>query len=640
MFQTKDKLLIFRIIAILFAVVLIKLFIDYYASLALFSPTVQEKYAEDYFGLFTPLTYNVTIDVTTNKSYTVYETITASNRLLYKNIYLSNLDHDKVLIRNASILNYSHRFSKAGSVLKLRVNDSGYMPKSNYIYDIYYKHLAPHDHIKEYDTLNLILFDSSWRSPHEQLTIRLNMPKPFDRSSLHLTDMYGNVLINPKAYLEVHDNSLIITLDKHVVLNEGLGLSATLPEGYFSKNWIYTIFGEGIWGIILIVPLCASFLIWLLLEKTKKIVPVPMQEPIKYLNPIETGFLYHQHAKPSLIASLIIYWASKDILTIETTSDWTIYVSRLKSLSTEHRHYESLLFSKLFKTDTSIISLQKLKPVFYKMIKESTRSLNTYISSENKGLFKSSKLSTKYIIKCSIGIYLAILLSFYLMSGLTFWSIAMILLNILFVWGIYTFSLNTSIFLDQINDAVKSSLRQSLVMQLIKYFSLLCCFSMLSIIKIYGGFTIPALAEIMCWIGIALLINLYLRCNALTSKGLDYLAQIYGLRQFLLLSLQEELQEIQNQEPHYMIRMLPYAYALGVSDVWFEKMSLLNIEQPSWYTTLWGNEKWTHHLKEICDYIQNELIHPFNKKAPNYFFEETFNGVAKEVFLRILFTRR
>lgn len=645
MFQVKNKLTFYKIIAVICVIALLKLFTDYYLSSSFFSPTAQEKADEDFNGLFYPLTYTVNIDVSDNKTYTVFENITSKGKLLYKNIPLTNLDNNKLLIRNASILNYPYRRNQFGNTLKLRPKQLGYIPNVQYTYDIYYKLFSPDDHTKDYDFFNIILFDSSLRlnihknKPYEQLSIKLNMPKAFDSSSVQLTDMYGNVLTNLKPNFIQHGHSLTITLDDNVTFSDGLAISARLPEGYFSRNWIYILFAQKLWLVILIAVLCLSSVCWLLLEKAKNIAPVRTHEPVKYLNPIETGFLYHQHTKPSIITSLIIYWSTKGILTLETTSDWKIYLSRHKTLPNNHRHYESLLFSQIFNKNTPIVTLQKLKPNFYKVIRTIEKSLYSYMTSENKGLFKSNRILTKTIIKCSIGIHLALLFGLYLINGVTFWSIVIIIFNLVLVWGIYTISVNAAVFLSQINDSLQTAKRQSLLIQFIKAFSLLCCFSLLSVIKICGAFTISSLAEIICWIGITLLINLHLRCNSLTSKGLDYLAQIRGLREFMLFSTKEELEDIQKEDPDYMIRMIPYTLTLDVSDVWFEKISLFDLEQPKWYTTLWGNADWTLHLKEICTYIQYDLIHPFTKKAPNYLFEETFNGLVKEVLLKIWFPK-
>lgn len=99
----------------------------------------------------------------------------------------------------------------------------------------------------------------------------------------------------------------------------------------------------------------------------------------------------------------------------------------------------------------------------------------------------------------------------------------------------------------------------------------------------------------------------------------------------------EELTEIQQADPNYMIDMLPYALALDVSDIWFQKMQWFNLTQPGWYATPWSDETiWVFHLQKICTFVQNDLVHPFFKRPPNYLFEETVIGVLKEMLLAIL----
>lgn len=498
MSETKNKRIIIKTIFVIFVMILLKLFLDYFSCNLLFKTTLQESYHEDYFGKFCPLTQDIQINVQSNKTYIVTEHITSKDRMLYKNIPLANSMGEKVFITNAAILNSSYRRSKSKNFLKLRSNIAVHTPNTLYTYDIYYKHSAPDDHDKEYDFFNIILLDTSWKQPYNGLTIKLNMPKIFDPSCVQLTDMYGNAIINPQIGLVSEGNVLTITLDKNTPLNNGLALSAKLPEGYFSKNWIYTIFAENKWILIWIVVFVIACLSWLLLANKKTIEYVHITKPIKHLNPVETGYLYHQHAKSSLIALLFIYWATKDIITIENAYDGSIKVSRHKSLSDNHRKYEYLLFSKIFKKGVPIVSLQTLKPDFYKIIKDVKKGLDTYISSPNKGLFKSGKFLTKHILKAAISLHLILLFSLYLIDGITFWSVLIIILNLALISIIRILSVNFFVFFKQVNETIQEVSKQHWIFQLFKFACALAFFSLLSFTKAYGGFNISSFAEILC----------------------------------------------------------------------------------------------------------------------------------------------
>lgn len=68
-----------------------------------------------------------------------------------------------------------------------------------------------------------------------------------------------------------------------------------------------------------------------------------------------------------------------------------------------------------------------------------------------------------------------------------------------------------------------------------------------------------------------------------TEKGHDTLQKIKGFKMFLETAEKERLETLVFDNPKYYYDILPYAYVLGVSDVFTEKFEGIAIEPPEWY---------------------------------------------------------
>lgn len=70
-----------------------------------------------------------------------------------------------------------------------------------------------------------------------------------------------------------------------------------------------------------------------------------------------------------------------------------------------------------------------------------------------------------------------------------------------------------------------------------------------------------------------------------TKQGNRWLGQILGLREFILHCEKDRIELLARENPSAFFDVLPYAYVLGVSDVWASKFEDLIIPQPEWYVS-------------------------------------------------------
>lgn len=68
-----------------------------------------------------------------------------------------------------------------------------------------------------------------------------------------------------------------------------------------------------------------------------------------------------------------------------------------------------------------------------------------------------------------------------------------------------------------------------------------------------------------------------------TKYGNEMLGKLRGFKRFLETAEKEQLEALVNQNPEYFYNILPYTYALGVSDVWMSRFETIAMKSPDWY---------------------------------------------------------
>ena len=69
-----------------------------------------------------------------------------------------------------------------------------------------------------------------------------------------------------------------------------------------------------------------------------------------------------------------------------------------------------------------------------------------------------------------------------------------------------------------------------------------------------------------------------------TQKGMMFEAQVNGFVKYIKTAREEELKEMVIEHPTMFFDILPYTYIFGISKLWINKFSNIEIEKPEWYT--------------------------------------------------------
>lgn len=527
--------------------------------------------------------YDINVKVNENNTFDITETITANfytrKHGIIRTIPLKNtierLDGststNRVKITNLQVNNeYSKSNSNGNLAIKIGNQDTYVTGLQKYV--IKYTYDIGVDPVKDADEFYYNLIGTEWDTRISNVSFSITMPKEFDASSLGFSSgRYGYTDSDSVSY-SVNGNTISGIYTDTLPAENGLTVRLTLPDNYFvgarNNNTDYYI----IIGISLVIVFIA-FILWLLFGKDKPVIETVEFYPPEGYNSAELAFLYKGETDNKAIVSLLIYLASKGYLSIKetenkalfaSTKDFTIY--KLKEYDGTNE-IEKLFFDGLFRTRSSVTS-SDLTNRFYITVNRIKKLLN---KKENKTkIFDKKSLQLRgFIIPMMLIIFILITVKpFYDTGMLSELPVALIFPGI-------GFSLMISI--------LTSSSPKSAKIFIIFWGLLFGGIPLFMILPIIFSTSISAITY---FIGILCIIVLYVFRKIILKRtpfGLEILGKIKGFKRFLETAEKDQLEAMVEKEPEYFYNILPYTYALDVSDKWVEQFENIAVEPPSWY---------------------------------------------------------
>lgn len=527
--------------------------------------------------------YDINVKVNENNTFDITETITTNfytrKHGIIRTIPLKNtierLDGststNRVKITNLQVNNeYSKSNSNGNLAIKIGNQDTYVTGLQKYV--IKYTYDIGVDPVKDADEFYYNLIGTEWDTRISNVSFSITMPKEFDASSLGFSSgRYGYTDSNSVSY-SVNGNTISGIYTDTLPAGNGLTVRLTLPDNYFvgarNNNTDYYI----IIGISLVIVFIA-FILWLLFGKDKPVIETVEFYPPEGYNSAELAFLYKGETDDKAIVSLLIYLASKGYLSIKetenkalfaSTKDFTIY--KLKEYDGTNE-IEKLFFDGLFRTRSSVTS-SDLTNRFYITVNRIKKLLN---KKENK-----TKIFDKKSLQLRAFIIPMMLIIFILITVKPFYDTGMLSeLPVALIFPGIGFSLMISI--------LTSSSPKSAKIFIIFWGLLFGGIPLFMILPII--FSTPVSA-ITYFIGILCIIVLYIFRKIILKRtpfGLEILGKIKGFKRFLETAEKDQLEAMVEKEPEYFYNILPYTYALDVSDKWVEQFENIAVEPPSWY---------------------------------------------------------
>ena len=384
----------------------------------------------------------------------------------------------------------------------------------------------------------------------KKASFRIKMPKEFDGSKAGLSiGRKGKAGFDGGAAFRVVDNSIIEGyMERELASGEGITFRTEVPDGYFSRYFPYS---DAIAISISAVLAFAAFLIWLKYGKDEHITPVVSFELPKGLNAIQAEFAYKGHASEKGLAALLIELANKGNVSIDN-ADYSFTLSKLSPCEKDTIE-QKFLDAIFYKSDK--VSKKDLEKSHYYYIKSS--QIRTSVNCDDKMI---------YDMKTKEGI----------IPHTVLWIIAVIFLIGVFAFADFSFR---GFFAGWLLSIV--SLALFLIAPLFfDEWNILTGIWMagtgiaLIVFVIMGDGS--SYENINTALAIFLLDIAAMACAHYLPKrspqGRQYLGELLGLKKFIQTAELPELEAMAEANPRQFYDILPYAYILGVSDVWTKKL--------------------------------------------------------------------
>lgn len=486
----------------------------------------------------------------------------------YNNIKINENSYDFIFpITNIKVLsgqNYELETNLDGFVLKIGDAHKFVEGKETYQYQ-YEMKMMPWGP-KEFQTLYINAISNRWNLPIHHLEYHLEMPKNIDWNPFIYTEHVNKENIK----LTTEANTLHLEINE-TLKNQAVSIEQRLDKDYFKyeypKNNSYFVLGA-----------FALLTIFTIMSYQKYGKKYPVIRTVEFTAPdnlssVDLAYVYKGSVNAKDITSLIIFWASLGYLSIEELSKNNILLVKEKEISELRPKEEVRLFNALFAKGNQI-ETKSLKNKFYTHVNFAQSAIPKELE-ENTEVFdiKSKKMKVllfTFLIFLSLG-YLIIerldvvpSLAYALSSNIisTIWLIMTGVVGL----GVYSRKNN---FL-------------SLVLKIL--------FTFVVITMGYSNFYLMSVNEFPHRISsllfiVIFVINLSIIANMTrrTKQGTRWYGQALGLKKFIEVAERDRLIQLVEETPTIFYDVLPFAYVLGVTDVWSKKFESIAIEPPQWY---------------------------------------------------------
>lgn len=459
------------------------------------------------------------------------------------------------------------------------------------------------------------IFPGMWQNPIPAgSSFAVHFPKDFDHETLKLyVGAYGSEEDGSAAVsLQWSGDTLEGVLKEDLEMGEGMTFFAALPEGYFTQTQQNDWLGKALLALSSVAA-GAAFVLFLAFGRDEPIVPSIQYQPPQGLDSASVGYIVDGTVEDRDMLSLIIYWADQGYLTIEENEKGKIRLHRDQDLPADAPLYAQTIFRKLFKKGDRC-KIEQLEGKFYETLAGAKAQVKMCFRGE-RALYTASSRCARWIsgILCALpfpGFLLAMGLTSYTDAGQCVLSVAC---GVAFLAGALIFCCGVDAWHGMSSAARSNTVAIGLVLAGMG-------------LTAYGGdylqraragevFSYIPVYLVVCAASAALiLLTAFMRKR--THACVEWMGRLLGLRDFIETAELDRMQALADESPQLFYHILPYAYVMGLSDVFADKLKGLAIEPPRWYSGTYGNggyfDYYVFHrsLMRSMDTAQKALVVP------------------------------
>ena len=339
----------------------------------------------------------------------------------------------------------------------------------------------------------------------------------------------------------------------------------------------------------------AIIILFILKRRKSPIVEVVEFSAPDGITPTEAGYINDGKITGDDISALIVYWANKGYLKLDNTDEKLINIVKIKDLPEDAKKHEKILFEALFKEADEInsVELDSIGDAGFRCKESAEQECAKYFNKKPEKVFS---------VFAGLGIILPILpvIRTLFCGAITTAMLALVTLCVL-ISGAATINIDD---VYKLKDKFSKKKYWTLqIFLIIAIFAPLICITFL--IEPYFD---PFGARYYSLIVPILLLVTFPLLERYTESGREILGKTRGLKNYIKLAEKDKMEALVHDNPSLFYQILPYAYVLGVSDVYMNKFKDIDIQNPEWMT---GGEVETwimiSHLNRSMNMMANGL---------------------------------
>lgn len=437
------------------------------------------------------------------------------------------------------------------------------------------------------DGMTIDVVGFGWTVPLHNVTAKVHLPERVRTYEAH-TDMFGSATQNKVDYA-LSENGKTVTMSASILnlvynreydeyVTGGITLEFALPEGALADYTATRIFTDDMGKILLggIGAVALAFVVLIFTRKQEELISVVNVKPPEGMDPMKMGKWLDGAVNDEDVTSMIYYFANKGYLRIDMTDENDPeLIGCVHALPESASAYEKTLFNGLFKAARQNGA--------YKAARIS-ECVGKFYDAMQKAKMQVPNPPTMYEVKSILGYLGGAVISVLYALIVCFAMGARLGGDYTYPAGlVFAIPVALIAILGYINENYrykwKPAMRRGM---LIAQVAIAVAFTAIN--------TLLATRFVMTeWEKLALCLGVFGACfmtQGALSRSENYLkilGQILGFKDFIVVTEEDKIKFMLEENPELYYDVLPYAQVLGVTDEWEEKFQKLTIEPPSWY---------------------------------------------------------
>lgn len=449
----------------------------------------------------------------------------------------------------------------------IQLGDPNSFANENSTYHINYTISLGDDKISDFDQLYYNFIGTGWDTTLSNISINILFEKPIENREINF--YVGTQSEDEVVTSTIANNQVSFVYSGTLFPFKGITARAVLDEGYFKTEKQSIVPSVAIFGSAIMLFLI-TFVALFINRKRKKIVPIVEFSAPENITPSDAGYIIDSKVNNGDVSALIVYWASKGFIKIDETTKETILIKN-KDADESFKNYEKRIFETMFEEGNEF----KISNVNEKVAREISNARQS-IKEENSKFFNKKVLSRKSFLIILFAVLFGVFLS--QISNVVSYNLST------------TVIVCVSVMIAAIGFAIIAVKDQQLTFGKGKFwaFIVLLSFAYIAICAPFGYFLFepysdPLLTSIFVPVFIFVSIFTVMNLNAREEGENKEVGRIFGLRTFILTTEKDRIEVLAKDNPELFFDVLPYAYVLGISDVWIDKFKTIEVQAPEWY---------------------------------------------------------